>query len=364
MEPITHVGMDVHKRSIVIAMLRPDGAKPVEMQVPNDTIGTRRLIQVFKREGEVPCCYEAGPCGFGLQRKLEAAGIRCRVIAPSLIPGRPGDRIKTDRRDARKLGELLRAGLLTEVHSPTPEEEAVRDITRCVEDAKQDLMRARHRLSKLLLRRGHDFTEGRAWTAPHRRWLKNLSLELQGPVQITFDSYLLTIEQTEEGARALEKRVSEIAQTESYREAVGWLRCFRGIDTLSAMILLAEIHGFDRFVSPSQFAAYIGLVPSEHSSSDRIRRGAITRAGNSHARRILVEGAWHYRHTPGGGIGLKKRREGQPLWAIAIAQKAERRLHARFWKLTLAKKPYGKVVTALARELATFVWAMHRSGQL
>jgi transposase len=255
MKPTTYVGMDVHRKSIVIAILRPDGTKPVEMQVPNDATGVRKLIQAFRREGEVICCYEAGPCGFVLKRKLDAAGIRCVVIAPSLIPGRPGDRIKTDRRDARKLAELLRAGLLTEVHLPTPDEEAVRDLTRCLEDAKQDLTRARHRLTKLLLRRGHSFTEGHAWTAAHRRWLKNLSLELQGPVQITFDNYLLTIEQTEERARALEKKVAAIAQTEPYREAVGWLRCFRGIDTFSAMILLTEIHGFERFVSPRQLAA-------------------------------------------------------------------------------------------------------------
>jgi len=364
MKGTTYVGMDVHKKSIVVAMLRPEGVKPAEMEVPNDTSGVRRLIQALKREGEVLSCYEAGPCGFGLKRRLDAAGIGCVVIAPSLIPGRPGDRIKTDRRDSRKLAELFRAGLLTEVYPPTPEQEAVRDLTRCLGDAKQDLHRARQRLSKLLLRHDKTFADGHAWTGPHRRWVNDVSLELAGPVRITFDTYLLTIQQTEERVHFLEKEIGNIAQTEAYREAVGWLRCFRGIDTLSAMILLAEICDFDRFLAPRQLSAYLGLVPSEHSSSERIRRGAITRAGNSHARRILVEAAWHSRHKPGGGIGLRKRREGQPLWAIAIAQKAERRLNARFWKLTMAGKPSRKVVTALARELATFIWAMMRSGQL
>ena len=241
-------------------------------------------------------CYEAGPGGFALQRQLEAEGIECRVIAPALIPRRPGDRVKTDRRDARKLAELLRADLLTAVHPPTIDQEAVRDLCRAREDAVTDRTRARHRLAKLLLRRGIAY-DGRNWTLRHRRWL--LTLRFEHPAaQATFDDYLRALEGVEERLRTLEQELAECASSDDYREAVGLLRCFRGIDTVTAMTVLAELGDVTRFGSARQLMSYLGLTPSEYSSGARQQRGPITKTGNAHVRRILVESAWHYRHPP------------------------------------------------------------------
>ena len=219
--------------------------------------------------GPVVACYEAGSTGFALQRRLEAAGIECRVIAPALIPRRPGDRVKTDRRDARKLAELLRADLLTEVHPPTPGQEAVRDLCRAREDAVADRTRARHRLAKLLLRRGIAY-DGRNWTLRHRRWLLTLRFE-HSAAQATFDDYLRALEAVEERLRALEGELEREAASAEYREALGLLRCFRGIDTVTALTVLAEFGDITRFGSARQLMAYLGLTPSEHSSGGRQR---------------------------------------------------------------------------------------------
>jgi len=357
---ITYIGMDVHKKTIMVSMLLPGSTEPIGWQVKNEARSVRRLAKKLKREapGEVRCCYEAGPCGYVLQRQLKREGVGCIVIAPSLTPVKPGERIKTDRRDARKLAELYRAGMLTEVHPPTCEEEAVRDLCRCREDAKEDLQRCRHRLSKMLLRRGLVYRVGRAWTIGHRNWLRSIQLEHEAE-QAVFDDYLLAVEQLEERVKALDVKIATVAEGETYRERVGWLRCFRGIDTLTAMMILAELHDFRRFPSPEKLMSYLGLVPSEHSSGDAERRGAITKAGNSHARRVLIEAAWHYRHRPGVSRVLRKRREGQPAWVIAIADKAQVRLHRRHWHLAIARgKVKNKVTVAVARELVGFIWAV------
>jgi transposase len=250
---------------------------------------------------------------------------------------------------------MLRAAALTEVHPPTPEEEAVRDLSRCREDAREDLLRARHRLGKMLLRRGlvHG---GKAWTQAHRRWLRSLAFEHDAD-QAVFDDYLRAIEYLEERLRALEEKLVALSEKEPYREPVGWLRCFRGIDTLTAMTLVAELHDFRRFESPRTLMSFLGLVPSENSTGEKHRRGAITKAGNTHARHVLIEASWHYRHRPGVSKELRKRREGQPGWVIALADRAQLRLHKKFWKLALHGKSTNKAVTAVARELAGFVWA-------
>jgi len=279
------------------------------------------------------------------------------VVAPSLIPRKPGVHIKTDRRDAKKLAEMLRAGLLTEVHPPTPEEEAIRDLCRCREDARHDVLRARHRLLKMLLRQGVVFTEGRHWTHRHRAWLRSLSFEHEAS-QAVFVDYLLTVEMMEERKRGLEEKLLEFAQAEPYAERVGWLRCFRGIDTITAITLLAELHDFRRFTAPRQLMAYLGLVPREHSSGDSTWRGGLTKAGNSHARRLLVEAAWHYRLRPAVGTQLRLRRQGQPPHIIALADRAQLRLHRRWTRLALGRgKPSPKATVAVARELVGFVWA-------
>jgi transposase len=281
--------------------------------------------------------------------------VSCDVIAPALIPRKAGERIKTDRRDARKLAELLRAGLLTVVRPPTPEEEAVRDLCRARDDAREDLQRCRHRLGKLFLRRGLHYP-GRNWTRRHREWIDSLAWTHTAERAVV-DDYLLAIDHTEARVVELDAQLTEIAQREPYREPVGWLRCFRGIDTLSAMLILAELHDFRRFASPRALMAYLGLVPGEHSSGETHRRGRITRTGNALVRRVLVEIAWHYQHRAGVGRALKRRREGQPSRVIAIADKAQQRLCRRFRRLAATHKPPPKVAVAVARELAGFVWA-------
>src|SRR5579862_6223303 len=358
-EGTTYVGLDVHKASISVAMLVGGGSKAVQWELRNDASEVRKLVRKLRREGgeKVACAYEAGPCGYGLQRQLLGQGLSCQVVAPSLIPRKAGDRIKTDRRDARKLAELLRAGLLTEVHAPTPEQEAVRDLCRAREDAKTDLLRCRHRLDKLLLRRGLVFGGSKkAWTQSHRQWLRTLKFEHPSE-QAVVEDYLLAIEHVEERIKTLEQRMLSAAQSEAFAKPVGWLRCFRGIDTVTALSLVAELHGLERFPSPRELMAYVGLVPSEYSSSERIRRGGITKAGNTHARRLLIEASWHYRHPPRVGAALKQRREGQPTAVIAIADKAQQRLYRRQRHLAARGKAPATAVVAVARELSGFIWA-------
>jgi len=354
---ITFVGMDAHKVAIKLAVLLPGQTKPVEWQLANEKAAVRRMVRKVQRlaPDEVRFCYEAGPCGYALQRWIQEAGV-CVVIAPSLIPRKPGDRIKTDRRDARKLAELYRAGLLTEVHPPTPEDEAVRDLCRAREDAHEDLVRCRHRLSKMLLRRGWIWNGSkRAWSQGHRLWLRSLRFEQEAD-QVVLDDYLLAIEHVEQRLRGLEQHIEAASQQPAYAEAVGALRCFRGIDTLTAMGLVAELHDFMRFDSARGLMAFLGLVPSEFSSAESERRGAITKAGNRHARRLLIEAAWHYRHRPNPS-SLKRRRQGQSPEVVALADKAMHRLHRRFNRMLAKGKPRPKVVVAVARELAGFVWA-------
>lgn len=358
-EPTTYVGMDVHKKDIVVALLAPGIEEPTEWKLRNEPRAVRRLAKRLRREtiGELQCVYEAGPCGYTLQRQLLGEGIATDVVAPSLIPVKPGERIKTDRRDALKLAVAARAQMLTVVRPPTEGEEAVRDLCRCREDAREDLTRARHRLSKMLMRRGFVYRAGRNWTMRHRQWLRSLQFE-DLVTRTVFDDYLAVVEQGEERIRALESRLEEIAQEEPYGERAGWLRCFRGIDTVTAMTILAELHDFRRFDDPRRLMSYLGLVPSEHSSGERTRRGAITKAGNSHARRVLVEAAWHYRHRPAVGLKLRRRREGQPREIVAVADRAQRRLNRRFHRLVLASgKTSQQAVVALARELVGFLWA-------
>lgn len=290
---------------------------------------------------------------------LQNLGVGCIVVAPSLIPRKPGERVKTDRRDARKLAELLRAGLLTEVHPPTEADEAVRDLCRAREDAHEDLVRGRHRVSKLVQRHGLSWVGGKkTWGQGHRLWLRSLRLDYEED-QWVLEDYLLALEQLEERLRTLDARIEQVSLDPRYARAVGALRCFRGIDTLTAMSLVAELHDFMRFDSPRGLMAYLGLVPSEHSSGSKERRGGITKAGNRHVRRLLIEAAWHYRHRP-GVASLRKRRQGQPVRVVAIADKAMQGLHRRFSRLMDRGRPRPKVVVAVAREFTGFIWTAMR----
>ena len=359
---ITFVGLDAHKVAINVAMLLPGRSTPVVWECANEKGSVRRMVRKVVRQaaGRVRYCYEAGPCGYALQRWIkEAGGEECAVVAPSLIPRKPGDRIKTDRRDARKLAELHRASMLTEVHPPTEEDEAARDLCRAREDAHEDLVRNRHRLSKLLLRRGWQWLEGKkAWGQGHRLWLRSLRLE-HAEEQLVVDDYLLAIEQVETRLAALDEQIEVLSRKDRYAQVVAALRCFRGIDTLTAMSLVSELHDFMRFDSARGLMAFLGLVPSEHSSGGKTSRGEITKAGNSHVRRLLIEAAWHYRHRP-SVVSLRKRRVGQGSEVIALADRAMHRLHRRFVRLTERGKARPKVVVAIARELTGFVWAAMR----
>lgn len=372
-EGTTHVGLDVHKASIAVCIGLPDEARPLELQVANQADSVSRLVKRLRKlaPGEVELFYEAGPCGFALHRRLNREdGFTCRVIAPSLIPRAPGERIKTDRRDGRKLMQLGRAGLLTEVHAPTPSDEALRDLSRARADAKRDLTRARQRMNALLLRHGRDFRETKSrWTIPHRRWLWSQTFDTPW-AQGTFDNYLLAIEQAEARLAEMDKLLVEASETDpKIAEPVAFLRCFHGIDTVAAVAIVTELYAFERFTGPRNLMAFLGQVPSEHSSGGSRRQGGITKTGNGHVRRILIECAWAYRRKPRVGPTLRKRREGQPAWVQAIADKAHRRLYRRYWHLVGAGKHPNKATSAVARELAGFIWAVlteriHRTGAL
>jgi transposase len=363
---ITWVGIDAHKKTLAVAVLSAGSKTPEEFTVDNTESAIRKLARRLTKAAkgkEVRACYEAGTCGFTLQRRLETAGVVCEVIAPSLIPRKPGERFKTDRRDALKLAELSRAGVLTSVSPPTLEQEAMRDLCRCREAARADLHRVRHRLIKMLVRRGLVFDpHQRLWSVAHRRWLNDLVFE--NPVdQVVVAEFKQAIEQTERRLRALDKELEKAAELPLYRDHVAWLRCFRGIDTVVAMIFVAELHGIDRFESPRALAAYLGLVPSLHASGDSSRHGRITKTGNGHIRRALVQACWHYRHRPNLGVALRKRREGQPERVVAIAENAERRLSGRYARLTARGKHKNKIVIAIARELVGFLWAVLREDR-
>jgi transposase len=352
--------MDAHKNSIAVAALFPDRPEAVEWTESTTLEAIRRLARKLRREapGEVRCCYEAGPTGYALHRQLEAEGVICEVVAPSLTPVKPGSRIKTDRRDARKLAELLRAGMLTEVHPPSESDEALRDLCRCRDDVRVDLLRARHRLTKFLLRRHLIYRQSQHhWGTRHWAWLEELRFD-DAVSQATFDSYMLAVRQLEERQDQLDAQLAEFGGRDPYREPVAWLRCFKRIDTVTAVCLVAELHDFRRFRSARELMSYVGLVPSECSSGERERRGSITKAGNRHVRRLLVEAAWHHRHRPMISAPLRRRREGQPVRVLAVADRAQERLCARYRRMTGRGINNPKTIVAMARELTGYLWAV------
>jgi transposase len=346
------VGLDVHARSIRFAAVRADELLE-ERTLPYDEEAVERLL---RRWPGVRCCYEAGPTGFGLYRHLIERGIDCRVVAPGLVPTPPGDRVKTDSRDARKLARLLGGGLLEAIHVPSRELEAARDLVRAREDARLDRMRDRQRLSKFCLRHGRLLPTS-SWTVTRRKWLSEQRFEFAAQ-QLTFDSYLHTVDLVDARIEQLERMIRETSEQEPWQGLVGRLRCLRGIDTLTALALVTEIGDFGRFKSAAEFMAFVGLVPSEHSSGERRRQGSITKVGNSHVRRLLVESAWHARRRPTVGYELARRQRGQDAAVIERAWRCQQRLHTRWQRMAGRGKPHQKIVVACARELAGFVWAI------
>ena len=303
------------------------------------------------------CCYEAGPCGFELQRALAGDGVTCDIIAPALIPRRAGDRIKTDRRDAAQLAILYRAGALTRIHVPTELEEAVRDLLRCREDIRADLLRARHRLSKFLLRHGRRFTgTKKAWTHAHDTWLRAQTWPLPA-LQQTHDAYLRAVDEARARLGAVARDLQACLTLEPLATRAGRLRCFRGIDDLTALTMAAELSDPRRFPTARSVMADVGLVPSEHSSGTKRARGGITKTGNAHLRRVVIEAAWHYRHRPAVGQALRGRQRGQADAVCQHAWQAQLRLHQRYRHLTGRGKTKQHVVTAVGRERIGFLWA-------
>jgi transposase len=346
------VGLDVHARSIRLAAVCADELLE-ERTLPYDE---EAVVRLLGRWPGVRCCYEAGPTGFGLHRRLVERGIDCRVVAPGLVPQRPGDRVKTDPRDARKLARLLAGGLLEPIHVPSPELEAARDLVRAREDARLDRMRDRQRLSKFCLRHGRLLPTS-AWTVIRRKWLGEQRFE-HAAEQITFDSYLHAVDLVDARIAKLEQAIRETAVQGPWRELVARLRCLRGVDTLTALALVAEIGDFSRFRSAEELMAFVGLVPCEHSSGEHRRQGSITKVGNSHVRRLLVEAAWHARRRPKVGYDLARRQRGQDATVIERAWRCQQRLYQRWQRMAGRGKPQQKIVVACARELAGFVWAI------
>ena len=350
-------GLDVHASKVLAATMDSESGELLVRRLP----GTSAEIVEFcvGLPGPVRVAYEAGPTGFGLARALEAAGVGCIVAAPGKIERPATDRVKTDRRDAERLLRLLMIGGLHSVRVPSLEEEALRDLVRAREDVRGDLMRARHRLSKLLLRHDVRFDgAGGAWTQRHRQWLAGIELGRRG-AQVTLTDYIGAIDALLVRRDTLEQTIAELVPDSPWAQTVARLRCLRGIDTLSAVGLCAEVGDFERFQRAGHLMSFLGLVPSEHSSGQMRRQGAITKSGSGHGRRLLVEAAWHYRRAPAKGQALKRRQAGQPAHALAISWAAQQRLHRTWRRLDDERgKRRTIVAVAVARELAGFCWAI------
>jgi transposase len=349
--------MDVDKEKIAMAVLPGNSNEFVSEQLVRNTVAavSKYFGKLMVNGTEVIACYEAGCFGFGLARCLSELGIGCAVAAPGMLPKKPSDRVKTDRRDARTLAKALRNGDVHNVYVPTKQDEAVRDYLRMYEDVKGDLKKSKQRVLHFLLRRGIRYTESGNWTAGHRRWLRALQMEHQVD-QETLDEYLAYVGELEEKCQRISTRVEQLALEERYAEAVERLKAFKGIGTLIALSFIVEIGDFRRFATAQQFMAFLGLVPSEHSSGSKRRQGSITKAGNSHLRKLLVEAGWHYRSYHPGSKRLAKRREGLSPQLVAYAHRAGRRLNKKYLHLVFSGKPSQVAVIAVARELSGFVW--------
>jgi transposase len=355
---LVYVGLDVHKETIVIAMALGKQRSIVVKKIPNDWGQLLKVLDSFGAVERLRICYEAGPTGYDLARRLNAAGICCIVVAPSLIPVQRGQQVKTDRRDARKLADLLRAGLLVEVKIPEAENEAMRDLERSRDDAKNAERTARHQLDKFLLRHGRKWSQTK-WTRLHWAWIERQEFPAEALRRVLTD-YARAVKEATARVERLEKDVEELVETWALAPLVRALQAMRGVRLITAVILAAEIGDYARFRTPRELMSYLGMVPSEDSSGQRRRQGRITRTGNGHVRRILTEAAWNYRFRPRPSRAIRKRRESLPAEIVAIAERAEQRLSRRYQHLAQRGKALPKVATAVARELAGFIWAIAR----
>jgi transposase len=358
MSIIHWIGIDDHAQKWTIAHVKGSGSRPEkEFELVPSEAGYRRLIGYAKSlSGEVRIVYEAGPCGYELYRRLRKAGLRCEVAAPSLTPRKPGDRVKTNRRDAAKLAKYLRSGDLTLITVPEADRESLRDLTRARQAVQADLVSIRNQIGKLLLRYGHRYRQGNAWTRAYWTWLGTITLEGEYSQAVLLEM-ITTHEQRSAQLARYETLIEAAAQRPEYAPYLAGLKVLRGISTLSAITILAELGDLRRFSSAPRLMAGIGLVPSEYSTGDTTSRFSITKTGNAHVRHIAVEAAWHYRRITRGRT-ITQRRKGQPPALVDLAQKCELRLNRKFHKMISRNKRSTVAAVAVARELVGFIWAV------
>ena len=354
------VGLDVHAATIVAAVAEPGSEVRALGTIPNTPEAIRRLVKKLGAAPRLRVCYEAGPTGYVLYRQLTQLGVHCDVVAPTLVPTTAGDRVKTDRRDVLKLARSYRSGDLTAVWVPDEAHEALRDLVRAREAATKDLLHARHRLGKFLLRHGRRPPGGiKAWTGKHHAWLKTLRFGHLAQDATVLD-YRSEVEHARERVARLEAAIEPAlaGTSEQMRAVIAALQALRGLAQLAATTIVTEVGPLSRFARPRQLMGYSGAVPREWSSGPKTRRGGITKTGNSHLRRIVIEAAWSYRHRPAVGPTLRRRQAGLSEEIKAIAWKAQHRLHTRYRRLVAKDKPKPQVITAVARELLGFIWAI------
>ena len=365
MKNTLYLGLDVHKDSITIAiaMTGRNGEVRLYGTISNDLQAIEKALSKIRQAhggAGLEVCYEAGPCGFGIARRLAQLKVRCLVVAPSMIPKRSGDRVKTDQRDARKLARLLRAGELTAVYIPEATDEAMRDLCRARTDAVDDRRRARHRLKGFLLRHGYRYQGKSSWSAAHERYLRELMLP-HPAMKVILEEYLQAIAAAGERIERCEAAMSDLLEKWRLVPAVRALQAMKGFQRVAAMILVSELGEVHRFAHPRQVMAYLGLVPTENTSSDKRRQGRITKCGNAHARWLLVECAQHYAAPPKVSKELSRRQQGQPREVRAISWRAQNRLHHRYTRLLGRRLQRNKAMVAIARELCGFIWELLRT---
>ena len=365
----THVGLDVHKNSIFVAVRSQDELKAHSLgQVPHDLTRLLRKLEKFGPPESVQLCYEAGPTGYGLCRELRARGYDCQVVAPAKTPSIGANRVKTDRRDALKLADFLATGHLTFIRTPTPEEEALRDLVRAREDLKIKETNSKRQLNSMMLRHGRVFSKqnggGKAhWTLLHLEWVDRQRFEHEAS-NVAKETYITEVRHLTERVAALDRRIAEVAETMERADLIRAFQAFKGIKVLTAATIVAEVGDLRRFPSAKKFASFLGLTPSEQSSGETRNRGSITKAGNRRLRRMLVEAAWAYWRSPHISRELKKRSDGTSEAVRAITWKAQSRLHKRLRALQHRHVPAKKALIAVTRELACAIWAVGQEERL